>query len=299
MVGTLRTTEATMRDDTPAGMRAAQSWGQGRWFPADARQLATTVDRFVESAVVPAIPGRLVATVAPHAGYAYSGAVAGHTFRAMRDMAREAPPEVVVVLGFCHRASFPGIALLEGAAMRTPLGLALLDPALGEALVAASDVYHEDSEAHVGEHSAENQIPFLQRALPGVRLVVGLFGEADPIVVAEAVRGLREAGAGRRLALVASTDLLHDADYERVCRTDRETLALIGALDAEALWQSWNPRDPCCCGIGPVLAALAWARAEGCRDGQLLCYRNSGDDHPETRGEWVVGYGAVAFAADA
>jgi AmmeMemoRadiSam system protein B len=160
-----------MRDDTPAGTRAAQSWGQGRWFPSDARQLATTVDRFVESAVVPAIPGRLVATVAPHAGYEYSGAVAGHTYRAMRDMAREAPPEVVVVLGFCHRASFPGIALLEGAAMRTPLGLALLDPALGEALVAASDVYRGDSEAHVGEHSAENQIPFLQRALPGVRLV--------------------------------------------------------------------------------------------------------------------------------
>lgn len=287
-----------MSHDTPAGMRAARSWGQGWWFPADARRLTAMVDRYIESAEVPVLPGRLVAAVAPHAGYPYSGVVAGHTYRALREAARHEPPDAVVVLGICHRASFPGVALLEGDAIQTPLGLALLDPVLGAALVAADVGYHWDSEPHVGEHSAENQIPFLQRALPGVRLAVGLFGETDPDVVAAAVSGLEQAAAGRRVVVVASTDLLHDADYERVCGADRETLAHMMALDAEGLWQSWSPHAQCCCGIGPVLTALVWARAQGCRAGQLLCYRNSGDDHPETRGEWVVGYGAVAFAAE-
>jgi AmmeMemoRadiSam system protein B len=95
--------------------------------------------------------------------------------------------------------------------------------------------------------------------------------------------------------VVASTDLLHDADWERVAKTDRVTLQQIAALQTERLNAAWSAGQQVCCGIGPVLTAMAFAQGMGVRQGEVLKYRNSGDDFPDSRGNWVVGYGAVAF----
>jgi len=149
---------------------------------------------------------------------------------------------------------------------------------------------------HAGEHSAENQIPFVQAVLPGARLVVGLIGDRDPRTIEETALALKALAQIRRIAVVGSTDLLHDPDYDRVARTDRGTLEKIVALDARGLEKSWDFSQQVCCGIAPVLTVMRYVREMGCDKGKLLSYRNSGDDDLASRGTWVVGYGAVAFA---
>jgi len=279
---------------TGAYRRIHRTRGQGRWFPDGAGPLARVVDGFLDAARPWAKPGEFVGAIAPHAGYAYSGAIVGQTYRALRDRAQAI--ETVVVLGFSHQASFSGVALLDGDAVESPLGLTALDTDAVDWLVAASPCFEPNGRPHVGEHSAENQIPFVQRAVPKARLVVALFGEHDPATIAAAAEALLQLRQRRRTVVIASTDLLHDSDHARVARTDRATLDLLRTMDAAGLARCWSPGFQVCCGIGPVQTLLRYGRACGCTQGDVLGYRNSGDDHPEDPGDWVVGYGSVAYA---
>jgi len=271
-----------------------QAWGAGRWFPGDKEELQAAVNGYVRAARPPAVTGRLVAAISPHAGYPYSGAVAGYTFRALRDA--EVRPETVVILGFSHRGGFPGVALLDGDVLRTPLGDAVLDVEATRALADAGDRIREDARPHRGEHSAENQVPFVQAALPDAKLVIALIGDHREETLDELVGALGALAERRRILVLASTDLLHDPDYDLVTRTDRRTLQLITNLDDGQLLREWDYDRQICCGIGPVVAAIRFAKSRGEASGALLHYRNSGDDHPESRGNWVVGYGAAVFA---
>jgi AmmeMemoRadiSam system protein B len=270
--------------------------GAGRWFPGSLEALQATVNQYIDAAPVPAIKGRIVSAIAPHAGYQYSGKVAGYTFRALKENAAAGhAPDTVVVLGFSHRGSFSGIALMDGDSIRTPLG----DAAIDQEAVAALDAYgariFARYEPHAGEHSAENQIPFVQAALPRARLVVGLIGDHDARSLDELVAALKELSAKKRIVVIASTDLLHNSDYELVGRTDRETLALMAGMKDGELLGRWNYGSQICCGIAPVVAAMRFAKSQGDAACTVLHYQNSGDDYPESRGDWVVGYGSAVF----
>jgi AmmeMemoRadiSam system protein B len=272
--------------------------GGGRWFPVGARTLEAQVKSFMDEATVPAVTGRIVGAISPHAGYQFSGPVAGYAFRALRDQAQAGvKPQTVVVLGFSHKGGFPGTALMDGDAIETPLGEAPLDKGSAAFLCRRCPRVAMQYAPHAGEHSAENQIPFVQAALPGVPLVIGLIGDHDSAGIAELVAGLAALAKERAILVVASTDLLHDPDYDAVSSTDKVTMRQIAAADHKGLAKRWSYDKQVCCGIGPVLAVLQFAETQGCRPGVELRYRNSGDDHPESRGTWVVGYGAAVFAA--
>ena len=281
-----------------------KAYGAGRWFPGGQKELQGMVDGFMAEADVAAARGRIVAAIAPHAGYAYSGKVAGHTFRAVRDGAGAGQkPDVVVVLGFTHGMRFRGVALMDGDAVATPLGDVALDADAGRDLAARSDRISFDYRPHRSggprggpEHSAENEIPFVQAALPGVPIIVGLIGDHDVRTIDELVDALRSLEKEKRVLVVASTDLLHDASYDKVKRTDAKTIARIEGMQHKELAQEWDYSNQLCCGIGPVLAAIRFAEACGCKKGTVLDSRNSGDEHPEGRGSWVVGYAAIVFA---
>ena len=278
------------------GRIVRRALGSGRWYPREPAVLRRAVTEFIEAAAVPPITGRIVGAIAPHAGYVYSGPVAGYTFRALREQAaRGLGPTTVVVLGFPHRGGFPGVAFLDGDALATPLGEAPLDPAALALLMEASPRLQADARPHAGEHSAENEVPFVQAALPNAKLVVGLIGDHTDDTLNELNAGLARLAARQALVVVASSDMLHDPDYDRVTRTDQATLRRLAALDAAGLQRDWSYERQTLCGLAPVLATLRFALAQGCRQGTVLRYRNSGDDHPESRGDWVVGYGAVVF----
>lgn len=283
-----------MTDDHRAAVRTAL--GAGRWFPGDTGILQSEVDRYIAAASVPDIAGRIVSAIAPHAGYQYSGRVAGYTFRALKENAGDHVPETVVVLGFSHRAGFPGVALMDGDLFRTPLGDTAIDQEAVSLLDRAGKRIFIDYRPHAGEHSAENQIPFIQAALPEARLVVALIGDHDARTQDELVSALQDLAAVRKIVVIASTDLLHDADHDLVTRTDTATLALMAAMKDEEILHRWNHGNQICCGIAPVVTAMRFARTQGKAKCHVLQYRNSGDDYPESRGNWVVGYGSAVFA---
>lgn len=271
--------------------------GAGRWFPGRKADLQAMVDGYINAAAPAKLEGRIVSAIAPHAGYIYSGKVAGYTFRAIRDSVEvEGRPDAVVIAGFSHSASFRGIALMDGDAVSTPLGEIGIDSEANGILAGGNDRIFEDYAPHRGEHSAENQIPFVQAVLPESKIVVAIMGDHDGQSVDQFVAALKKLSTKKSILFVASTDLLHDADYANVSETDRKTLAMITGMDVDGLAASWSFEKQVCCGIMPVITAMRLAEAMGCRQGVLLHSRNSGDDFPESRGSWVVGYGAVAFA---
>jgi MEMO1 family protein len=270
--------------------------GAGRWFPGTPETLRSAVSGYIDAASAPEIKGRIVCGIAPHAGYQYSGKVAGYTFRALKDNARGGhSPDTVVILGFSHRGSFPGVALMDGDIVRTPLGDTEIDKEAVAMLNDQGTRIFVDYRPHAGEHSAENQIPFVQVALPKVKLVVGLIGDHDARTLDELVGALKALAAKRKIVVIASTDMLHDPNYDLVTRTDKNTLALMTEMKDAELWSRWSYENQICCGIAPVVAAMRFARSQGEARSHVLHYQNSGDDFPESRGNWVVGYGSVVF----
>lgn len=273
--------------------------GAGKWFPGDAVELKSMVNGYIDRAEVPEVKGRIVAAIAPHAGYVYSGKVAGYTFRALKENAivKDAP-ETVIVLGFSHSRSFRGVALMDGTMLESPLGRTELDNVSSLFLTGQSSRIFFQYGPHDGEHSAENEVPFVQTVLPKAKLVIGLMGDHEEETLNDLVSALVSLSERKKILVMASTDLLHDPDYALVGRTDAATLEKISGLDDSALMQSWGYEKQVCCGIMPVLTAMRFARAMGCVRGEVLMYRNSGDDHPESRGNWVVGYSSVVFSVE-
>jgi hypothetical protein len=201
----------------------------------------------------------------------------------------------VVVLGFSHQLAFQGVSVLAANIFETPMGDAVIDRGLSDELVRRCPVARLDTGPHCGEWSAENQVPFLQYALPETPLVVALIGGHVDSTERALADVLGEWMTNRRVQVVASTDMLHDADYDMALRYDRETLDVMTELDPEALARRWRPDCQCLCGVAPTLTAMRAAIAAGCDTATVLAYRNSGDDDLSGRGRWVVGYGVVAI----
>ncbi len=272
------------------------AYGAGRWFPANKNELYQMINGFINEAKVAPISNKIIAAIAPHAGFIYSGSVAGYTFRALQDQAKNGMmPETVVILGFCHRASFDGLALLSADAISTPLGETEIDKE-GNAILTNNHKYIVMENApHKGEHSAENEVPFVQVALPDAKLIIGLFGSHHKGVLEETVEALKELSSKKSIVVIASTDMLHDPDYDLVTRTDQDTLKKLAELKISEIAKEWNYARQTLCGLMPVLAAAQFAKSQGSKEGIVLKYRNTGDDFPESRGQWVVGYGSVVF----
>ncbi len=275
-----------------------EAYGAGRWFPAGKAELQKMVNGFIDKAEVGGLKGKIVAVISPHAGYVYSGPIAGYSFRAVKEQAKKGnPPETVVILGFSHRGSFPGVALMDGDAIATPLGEAALDREAAAILAAGREAIKLDYRPHAGEHSAENQIPFVQAALPNAKLLVALMGDHAPQSINQLVSGLEDLAKRKNILVVASSDMLHDADYDLVTRTDKATLQIVETMDDKKLLREWGYDRQIFCGMAPVTVAMRFAAGQDCKRATVLKYENSGDKHPESRGQWVVGYGAVVFLA--
>jgi len=269
----------------------------GSFYPADPAELEAVLDRcFAEAAGAsapdpPATPAlsRLEAVVAPHAGYRYSGAVAGSAFAEVRRAARSRAGgsfRRVVLLGPAHYVAVRGLAASSARAFATPLGDVPVDTDAVAAALTDPDVQVDDG-AHAPEHSLETHLPFLQRALGDFTLVPLVVGRAPPGVVARVLERLaRDPGT----LVSVSTDLSHDLAYEDARGADAGTAAAIEALDAEAI----GPDRAC--GHAPLAGLLLWARGRRSR-ARTLDLRSSGDaDAPRHR---VVGYGAFVVEGPA
>lgn len=254
----------------------------GRFYPSSPAALARQVEGYLDGAV----RGTLTdpkAVVAPHAGYSYSGPVAGSAFAPWVAGALPRTIRRVVLLGPSHWVDFPGLALPDAGAMATPLGEVHLDP---ESVAALSDLRQVRvfAPAHEVEHSLEVELPFLQAALaPGFVVTPLVVGRASDDEVREVLERLWD---GPETRFVLSSDLSHYLAYDEARRVDGETAGHVEALEATPLTASRA------CGYRVLRGFLGAAAARGLTAG-TTDLRNSGDT-AGPRHE-VVGYGAFHF----
>jgi len=254
----------------------------GTFYPGAPEALADAVRGCLADADPPASaepPPK--ALIAPHAGYVYSGPVAGSAYARLAPL--RARVERVVLLGPAHRVPCRALAAPGCQAFATPLGPVPLDREALDRALSLPQVEAFD-EPHVEEHSLEVHLPFLQTVLDDFRLAPFVVGDATPEEVAELLELL---WGGDETLLVVSSDLSHYHDYATARRMDGSTSRAIEALDPDAIGYEQA------CGRIPVQGLLLAARRHGLRC-RAVDVRSSGDTAgPRDR---VVGYGSYVFA---
>jgi len=260
----------------------------GRFYPADPTELTAQIQRFTGQAQ-PAPKKRVRACLVPHAGYLYSGHVAGAVYAAME------LPQRVVILGVRHFPRGQPVAILSSGAWRTPLGDAPVDAALAERLRAACPLLREDAVAHSTEHSLEVQIPFLQILAAGftfVPVALGTLRFEDLAAIGEAVAQLLE-NAKEEILILASSDMNHYESDAVTRRKDQHAIDRLLALDARGLYDTCLRKEISMCGLGPAVSMLTALGRLGGQHAELVRYATSGDVSGD-RNE-VVGYAGMIF----
>lgn len=221
------------------------------------------------------------ALIAPHAGFMYSGPIAGSAFAQLQS-ARDSISRVVLA-GPSHRVGFPGLALSSARAFHTPLGDVPVDTDAVAAIAELPEVSLFDI-AHAQEHSLETHLPFLQLALKMFSIVPLVVGDATPEGVANVFETL---WGGPETLIVVSSDLSHYHRYDQARRMDAETTRAIEELNDTTLDANHA------CGWLAARGLILAAKKNGLK-ARALDVRNSGDTAGSR--DQVVGYGAYAFS---
>ncbi|NWF65032.1 MAG: AmmeMemoRadiSam system protein B [Chloroflexi bacterium] len=261
----------------------------GIWYPGAAKTLAASIDTFLAEALLPDLRGQVIAVIAPHAGYRYSGAVAAHAFAALRGL----QPDLIAILS-PYNAYDPRLLLTTSHdAYTTPLGIIEIDKA------ALADLeFHLKIPitpiAQDREHSLEIELPFLQRIFKQEFKLLPIMIRAQEESIAKQLgEALAQALRNKNAILVASTDLSHFYNQATAKTLDHEMLKRFESFKPETIFEAEQTGKGFACGHAAV-AAVEWAaQALGANKVQLLKYATSGD----VTGDYssVVGYGAAVI----
>ena len=261
----------------------------GTWYPDRPEELQKTINGFLDNVEPQTATDALVGLIAPHAGYTYSGQVAAYAYKQLQ---HSAPFDLIVIISPLHRIPFGRFVVTSAAAYETPLGQVRLDDETVEALAEKVQIDRVDRD---GEHSLEIQLPFLQVALGDFRLLPVMIGESSLEAGQELGIALAEVLRDKKSLLVASTDLHHIPDYDKVVRRDKIVMDAIATFDIARIKEVLSPWDCSVCGRIPVYAMLTAARALGANRVKILHHTTSGDVTGDRRpGQYTVGYMAAA-----
>lgn len=263
----------------------------GTFYPGDAKGLRASVSEHLDAAVPADVSGELIALISPHAGFVYSGPVAGYGYSLLEGRSYT----TVVVVAPSHRHWFPGISVNDHQRYHTPLGDIEIDMELAAAIVGHHEAIGYEAAAHVQEHSLEVQLPFLQATLGDFLLVPIVMGEHSERNVDILAKSLAAALDGRDdVLLVASTDLSHYLSRERGGALDRTCMASIEKLDDERLLNDLGTEACSMCGGGPSAAVIRASKLLGADTSIILKHGDSGDASRDTSS--VVGYLSAAIS---
>lgn len=254
----------------------------GTFYSADPDRLRRSVQGFL----IDAPPRKAVGVVVPHAGYLYSGAVAGEVYSHIL------LPEVCVVLSPNHTGQGTEASIMCRGSWQTPLGEMAVDETLALAILERSQLLQEDSAAHLREHSIEVQLPFLQvlGKTAFVPITLMALGFKQCTAVAEALAGaVRD--SGRPVVLIASSDMTHYESRDAAARKDQLALDRLEALDPQGLYETVRQQAISMCGVIPTTIMLLAAKALGATRARTLRYTTSGEVSGDF--ERVVGYAGV------
>jgi MEMO1 family protein len=260
----------------------------GRFYPANSEELTALV-RECAKPQPDAKPQHVKACLMPHAGYVFSGHVAGAVF------ARITLPKRIVILGVRHFPRGESLAINTSGAWRTPLGDALIDEALAAALKKDCPILREDRVAHATEHSLEVQLPFLQVLSPGFSfapIALGTVRFDDLVAVGEALA--RILAANPEVLLLTTSDLNHYENDATTRLKDKKAIDQILALNPRGLYDVCRNEDISMCGLGPAVAMLTALRALAAKQAELVCHATSAEVSGDTSS--VVGYAGFIFS---
>lgn len=257
----------------------------GQFYPEDQKELIGAVKRFLTGGV----EEKAIAIVAPHAGYIYSGVVAGAVYSAVT------VPETVVLIGPNHTGLGKKASIMTEGQWETPLGNLAINRALASSILGSTGLFSEDASAHLMEHSLEVQLPFIhcrnrRASFVPITVMHGNFRECE-----EMGKGI--AGAiiryGKEVLIVASSDMNH-YESDKITR-EKDRLAIDRALkfDAKGLLQIAASKGITMCGVIPAAISIVAAKILGAKEAKLVKYATSG----ETSGDYeqVVGYAGMLF----
>lgn len=257
----------------------------GQFYPRSGPALLAEI----QSYFLPEVHGRpALGCIAPHAGYVYSGHVAGAVYSHIKI------PTLAILLSPNHTGKGHPLSIMSEGSWETPLGSVPIDSVLARALRSACPLLVEDQEAHRSEHAIEVQLPFLQARQPALRFVPIAVGTGDygSLETLGKAAGSAIADSGQPVLLVASSDMNHYESDAVTRAKDQQAIDRVLALDPAGLYEVVKNENISMCGYGPAIVMLTAARGLGVRSAELIRYATSGDVSGDRR--MVVGYAGIA-----
>ncbi|MGD0794729.1 MAG: AmmeMemoRadiSam system protein B [Dehalococcoidales bacterium] len=261
-------------------------YAAGYFYPGTAMELKASLARLVNKK---AQKEEAIGLLVPHAGYQYSGAVTGAT------ISRIIFKDVFIIIGPSHSGLGKPFSVMAEGTWQTPLGRVEIDSELAKKIVAVSQFFEEDEEAHREEHAVEVQLPFLQYLKPDVRIVPIILYDAPVAAyqqmgkdIARAIKELK-----KDVVIMASGDMTHHESAAAAKEKDLSAVEAMLALDIDELTRRYKTRHISMCAYPSVVCTIAAAKELGATAGELVKYQSSGD----ATGDYddVVGYAGVIF----
>jgi MEMO1 family protein len=258
----------------------------GLFYPSDPRELAREIERFCAASEK---KRRVRACLVPHAGYIYSGHVAGAVYSSIEI------PERSILLGPRHFPQGQPMAILTEGAFLTPFGEAPIDSALARELSRACALLRTDPVAHAREHSLEVQIPFLQTLRADSRFVPVVLGTDRYPAIEDLGHAVAQVVKAQKapVLVVASSDMNHYESDPITRVKDQRAIARVLALDPRGLYDTVRNEGITMCGYAATVAMLVAARELGATEATLVRYATSGDVNGEL--DRVVGYAGIVI----
>ena len=256
----------------------------GTFYPASLSQLRARIEGMVDEK---AAKEEVIGLISPHAGYIYSGPVAGAV------MSRIKFKDTFIILGPNHTGIGKPCSIMTEGIWKTPLGEVEIDSELGKQILATSSYLQEDDAAHEFEHSIEVQLPFLQYFKPDIKLVPIILAYSSCAIYKEIGREIAKAvkDLNREVVIIASSDMTHYEPQESAQRKDTQAIEAILDLNEDELLKRVDELNITMCGYAPTVSLISTARELGATGAELVKYQTSGD----TTGDYsnVVGYAGI------
>jgi AmmeMemoRadiSam system protein B len=261
----------------------------GRFYPADPERLRADIDSLLSPSQDSPSQKQIsaIGCIVPHAGYMYSGQVAGAVF------SRLEIPRSCIILCPNHTGRGHPLAIMREGEWRTPLGVVPIDCDLAAELVRHFPALTEDSAAHESEHAIEVELPFLQVCRPDAKFVPIAVGTGQLVILEQLGQAVAEVliETKKQPLIIASSDMNHYEDDAATRVKDRKAIEKILALDGPGLYETVINESISMCGYGPVVAMLTAARRLGARRAKLVQYATSADVSGDSN--VVVGYAGI------
>lgn len=262
----------------------------GQFYPGTKESLSKMIESMIDKNIK---QENAIGALSPHAGYVYSGAVAGSVLASVK------PKKCCVIMGPNHTGMGEAFGISSAASWKTPMGEVPINKQLAEEIRRSSEYIKSDDLSHEAEHSIEVQLPFLQFLMKDFTFVPICVSYADLAVyqsagraIAQSVKNLDMTGD---VIIIASSDMTHYESQTSAKKKDFIAIEAILALDERKLFKNIDEHDISMCGFAPAIMMLVAAKELGAKEARLVRYQTSGD----TSGDYssVVGYAGLVVTS--